>query len=129
MGKWSGGEKVTISLLLFCMLARLRAASRGTDHPGLGVLPMDNPLGTVNYVAFLDLQRRVASANGIQLIFLSGLADMRAIGRFPNIIRMKNTHNHDRTYAQVSERDVSDDTLATAITTARLTFPLQESLL
>ncbi|MFI7336068.1 coiled-coil domain-containing protein [Micromonospora aurantiaca (nom. illeg.)] len=129
MGKWSGGEKVTISLLLFCMLARLRAASRGTDHPGLGVLPMDNPLGTVNYVAFLDLQRRVAAANGIQLIFLSGLADMRAIGRFPNIIRMKNTHNHDRTYAQVSERDVNDDTLATAITTARLTFPLQESLL
>ncbi|WP_043541616.1 hypothetical protein [Salinispora pacifica] len=129
MGKWSGGEKVTISLLLFCMLARLRAASRGTNHPGLGVLPMDNPLGTVNYVAFLDLQRRVAAANGIQLIFLSGLADMRAIGRFPNIIRMKNTHNHDRTYAQVSDRDVSDDTLATAITTARLTFPLQESLL
>ncbi|GGK36203.1 hypothetical protein GCM10010124_31020 [Pilimelia terevasa] len=129
MGKWSGGEKVTISLLLFCMLARLRAASRGTDHPGLGVLPMDNPLGTVNYVAFLDLQRRVAAANGIQLIFLSGLADMRAIGRFPNIIRMKNTHNHDRTYAQVSERSINDDNLAAAITTARLTFPLQESLL
>ncbi|MEU8216720.1 hypothetical protein AB0C47_13220 [Micromonospora taraxaci] len=129
MGKWSGGEKVTISLLLFCMLARLRAASRGTDHPGLGVLPMDNPLGTVNYVAFLDLQRRVAAANGIQLIFLSGLADMRAIGRFPNIIRMKNTHNHDRTYAQVNDRDLSDDTLATTITTARLTLPLQESLL
>jgi hypothetical protein len=129
MGKWSGGEKVTISLLLFCMLARLRAASRGTEHPGLGVLPMDNPLGTVNYVAFLDLQRRVAAANGIQLIFLSGLADMRAIGRFPNIIRMKNTHNHDRTYAQVNHRDVSDDTITDGITTARLTFPLQESLL
>ncbi|MFF5230305.1 hypothetical protein [Dactylosporangium sp. NPDC000521] len=128
MGKWSGGEKVTISLLLFCMLARLRAASRGTDHPGLGVLPMDNPLGTVNYVAFLDLQRRVAAANGIQLIFLSGLADMRAIGRFPNIIRMKNTHNHDRTYAQVNDRTVSDDTLA-AITTTRLTYPQQERLL
>jgi hypothetical protein len=131
MGKWSGGEKVTISLLLFCMLARLRAASRGTNHPGLGVLPMDNPLGTVNYVAFLDLQRRVAAANGIQLIFLSGLADMRAIGRFPNIIRMKNTHNHDRTrvYAQVGNREISEDALAAAITTARLTFPVQESLL
>ncbi|MEU8658043.1 hypothetical protein [Actinoplanes philippinensis] len=129
MGKWSGGEKVTISLLLFCMLARLRAASRGTDRPGLGVLPMDNPLGTVNYVAFLDLQRQVAAANGIQLIFLSGLADMRAIGRFPNIIRMKNTHNHGRTYAKVNERDVTDDQLAASITTARLTFPMQESLL
>ncbi|WP_316690245.1 hypothetical protein [Pseudonocardia sp. H11422] len=36
MRKWSGGEKVTISLLLFCMVAKLRATSRGRDLPGLG---------------------------------------------------------------------------------------------
>ena len=35
MSKWSGGEKVTISLLIFCMLARLRAANRGSNVPGL----------------------------------------------------------------------------------------------
>ncbi|MDR7275109.1 hypothetical protein [Catenuloplanes atrovinosus] len=129
MSKWSGGEKVTISLLLFCMLARLRAANRGSDVPGLGVLPMDNPLGTANYVAFLDLQRRVAAANGIQLIFLSGLGDMRAVGRFPNVVRMRNTQNQGRSYAQVVERDVNEDTLTATITTARLTLPRQERLL
>ncbi|WP_033342662.1 cell division protein ZapA [Catenuloplanes japonicus] len=129
MSKWSGGEKVTISLLLFCMLARLRAANRGSDVPGLGVLPMDNPLGTANYVAFLDLQRRVAAANGIQLIFLSGLGDMRAVGRFPNVVRMRNTQNQGRSYAQVVDRDLNDDALAATITTARLTLPRQERLL
>ncbi|MET7418664.1 hypothetical protein [Dactylosporangium sp. NPDC005555] len=126
MSKWSGGEKVTISLLLFCMLARLRAANRGGDVPGLGVLPMDNPLGSANYVAFLDLQRRVAAANGIQLVFLSGLGDMRAVGRFPNVVRMRNTHHRGRNYAQVQERELNEEQ---GITTARLTFPHQETLL
>ncbi|MFI5841712.1 hypothetical protein ACIA8K_18580 [Catenuloplanes sp. NPDC051500] len=126
MSKWSGGEKVTISLLLFCMLARLRAANRGSDVPGLGTLPMDNPLGTANYVAFLDLQRRVAAANGIQLIFLSGLGDMRAVGRFPNVVRMRNTQNQGRSYAQVVDRDLNEEAV---ITTARLTLPRQERLL
>nr|BFE63941.1 hypothetical protein GCM10020063_084670 [Dactylosporangium thailandense] len=129
MSKWSGGEKVTISLLLFCMLARLRAANRGGDVPGLGVLPMDNPLGTANYVAFLDLQRRVAAANGIQLIFLSGLGDMRAVGRFPNVVRMRNTHNRGRNYARVMERELNEDQILEGITTARLTFPIQGTLL
>lgn len=129
MSKWSGGEKVTISLLLFCMLARLRAANRGGDVPGLGVLPMDNPLGTANYVAFLDLQRRVAAANGIQLVFLSGLGDMRAVGRFPNVVRMRNTHHRGRNYAQVQERELNDEQIIEGITTARLTFPHQETLL
>jgi len=124
MSKWSGGEKVTIGLLLFCMLARLRAANRGGDVPGLGVLPMDNPLGTANYVGFLDLQRKVAAANGIQLVFLSGLGDMRAVGRFPNVVRMRNTHHRGRNYAQVLTRDLNDD----SITAARLTFPPQASL-
>ncbi|WP_344619475.1 hypothetical protein, partial [Dactylosporangium salmoneum] len=129
MSKWSGGEKVTIGLLLFCMLARLRAANRGGDVPGLGVLPMDNPLGTANYVAFLDLQRRVAAANGIQLIFLSGLGDMRAVGRFPNVVRMRNTHNRGRNYARVMERELNEEQILEGITAARLTFPAQGTLL
>ncbi|MEV6932818.1 hypothetical protein AB0M46_51160, partial [Dactylosporangium sp. NPDC051485] len=129
MSKWSGGEKVTISLLLFCMLARLRAANRGGDVPGLGVLPMDNPLGTANYVAFLDLQRRVAAANGIQLVFLSGLGDMRAVGRFPNVVRMRNTHNQGRNYARVMERELNEEQILEGITAARLTFPAQGTLL
>lgn len=102
MRKWSGGEKVTISLLLFCMVAKLRATGRGRDQPGLGALPLDNPLGKASYVVFLNLQRKVAAANGIQLIFLTGVGDMKAVGRFPNVIRMRNTRTRHREYVSIA---------------------------
>ena len=120
MRKWSGGEKVTISLLLFCMVAKLRATSRGRDLPGLGALPLDNPLGKANYVVFLDLQRKVAAANGVQLIFLTGVGDMKAVGRFPNIVRMRNATNRGREYVRVDERIQSDEDPAGAVDTTRL---------
>jgi hypothetical protein len=120
MRKWSGGEKVTISLLLFCMIAKLRAQNRGRDLPGLGVLPLDNPLGKANYVVFLDLQRKVAAANGVQLLFLTGVGDMKAVGRFPNIVRMRNTANKSREYVRVAERIVSDDDPAGVVDSTRV---------
>jgi hypothetical protein len=120
MRKWSGGEKVTISLLLFCMVAKLRATSRGRDLPGLGALPLDNPLGKANYVVFLDLQRKVAAANGVQLIFLTGVGDMKAVGRFPNIIRMRNTANRGREYVRVADRTLAGEDPSGAIDTTRI---------
>ena len=57
------------------------------------VLGLSLWLGGANYVVFLDLQRKVATANGIQLLFLTGVGDMKAVGRYPNIIRMRNTAN------------------------------------
>ncbi len=120
MRKWSGGEKVTISLLLFCMVAKLRAASRGRDLPGLGVLPLDNPLGKANYVVFLDLQRKVAAANGVQLLFLTGVGDMKAVGRFPNIIRMRNAVNGVREYVRLAERTLAEDNPAGVVDATRV---------
>jgi len=120
MRKWSGGEKVTISLLLFCMVAKLRAANRGRDLPGLGVLPLDNPLGKANYVVFLDLQRKVAAANGVQLLFLTGVGDMKAVGRFPNIIRMRNAANGAREYVRLAERTLAEDDPAGIVDATRV---------
>ncbi|GAA1856042.1 hypothetical protein GCM10009836_40250 [Pseudonocardia ailaonensis] len=120
MRKWSGGEKVTISLLLFCMVAKLRATSRGRDLPGLGALPLDNPLGKANYVVFLDLQRKVAAANGVQLIFLTGVGDMKAVGRFPNIIRLRNSANRGREYVRIADRTQAGDDPSGAVDSTRL---------
>jgi hypothetical protein len=89
MKKWSGGEKVTAALLLYCTFARLRAQSRhGAMRPGGGVLVMDNPLGKANYIEFLDLQRKVAAANGVQLVYFTGLGDLGAVTRFERIVAM-----------------------------------------
>jgi hypothetical protein len=106
MLKWSGGEKVTANLLLFALAARVRAIERGKDHVGFGVLPLDNPLGKASYVPFLELQRKVAAAYGIQLLFLTGVADLLAVGRFPNIVRMANRSAGGRRYVGVVGRDV-----------------------
>lgn len=115
MRKWSGGEKVTMALLLFVTVAQLRAANRGKELAGAGALVLDNPLGKANYVLFLDLQRRVARAAGVQLVFLTGVADMKAVGLFPNVVRMRNAPDRSRrrSYVEVVDRDVrAEDEIA-----------------
>lgn len=122
MRKWSGGEKVTANLLLFALAVQVRADERGRDHVGFGVLPLDNPLGKASYVPFLELQRKVAQAYGIQLLFLTGVADLRAVGRFPNIIRMANRSSGTRRYVGVDSREVEPDAVG-LISQARIHRP------
>jgi hypothetical protein len=90
MRKWSGGENLTASLVLFCVLARLRAEQRTYDKAtsGGGVLPLDNPVGKANYLPFLELQRKVARANGVQLVYWTGIGDLGAVTAFPRIAAM-----------------------------------------
>ncbi len=91
MHKWSGGENLTASLVLFCVLAKLRAENRTGAKAGAvgGVVPLDNPLGKANFLPFLELQRRVAAANGVQLVFWTGIGDLTAVGAFPRIAAMR----------------------------------------
>jgi hypothetical protein len=90
MRKWSGGENLTASLALFCVLARLRAEQRTGGKAGIagGLVPLDNPLGKANYLPFLELQRRVADASGVQLVFWTGIGDLGAVTAFPRIAAM-----------------------------------------
>lgn len=90
MRKWSGGENLTASLVLFCVMARLRAEKRTEDRitSSGGVLPLDNPVGKANYLPFLELQRKVAKANGVQLVYWTGIGDLGAITTFPRIAAM-----------------------------------------
>lgn len=105
--KFSGGELLTVSVLLYCTLARMRAAKRDRRIPGgVGTLVMDNPFGKANYGPFIALQRRVAAAHGIQLVYTTGTNDLPALGRFPLIIRLRNGVDlrTRRRYVQVAER-------------------------
>lgn len=90
MRKWSGGENLTASLVLFCVMARLRAERRTEDRTSSagGVLPLDNPVGKANYLPFLELQRKVARANGVQLVYWTGIGDLGAVTAFPRIAAM-----------------------------------------
>lgn len=90
MSKFSDGQQLTAAILLYCTLARLRARNRGRAHTGSGVLILDNPIGTCSNVALLDLQRRVAAAMGVQLVYTTGVNDLDALATLPNRVRLRN---------------------------------------
>ncbi|MFI5867868.1 hypothetical protein [Streptomyces sp. NPDC051546] len=136
--KFSGGELLTVSVLLYCSLAQARAANRNHGLPnGIGTLLLDNPMGKANYVPFIDLQRAVAAAHGVQLLYTTGVEDLDAVGRFPLILRLRNNAHEARSghrLVQLTERygdaavsGGAPDAHAEGIRAARLhRFPLTD---
>lgn len=96
MGKWSGGEKLTAAVLLYCTLARLRTSNRANRDVAAGALVLDNPLGKSSYVKFLALQRHMAQALGVQLLYTTAVKDLGAVGTFPNVVRCRNVLPRNR---------------------------------
>ena len=93
MQAFSGGQKLTVQVLLYCTLARLRARQRGrAGTADAGVLLLDNPVGTASSVALLELQRKVARQMRVQLVYTTGVNDPNAIATFPNTVRLRNAH-------------------------------------
>ncbi|KAA9160357.1 hypothetical protein FPZ12_017450 [Amycolatopsis acidicola] len=88
---FSGGQQLTAAIILYCTLAALRANNRGKmRNRHSGVLFLDNPIGRASAGYLLELQRVVASALGVQLIYTTGLFDAGALSEFPLIVRLRN---------------------------------------
>ena len=105
MANFSGGERLTAAILLYCALAKLRGQQLGQIGKRTAVLLLDNPIGTVSRVRYLDLQREVAKALGIQLIYATGVHDLDAIGTLPNVLRLRNSRRDKRTGRRFVEID------------------------
>jgi hypothetical protein len=104
VAKFSGGEQLTCAILLYCTLAQMRARRSGRRRRS-SVLVLDNPIGRASRTRFLELQRDVARAMGIQLIYTTGINDHEALHALPNRIRLRNDRA-DRTRGhQVIEHD------------------------
>jgi len=104
MARFSGGEQLTAAILLYCTLARLRARSRGAMRAASSVLILDNPIGRASRVRFLELQREVARAMGVQLFYTTAVNDHDALRALPNVIRMRNERVDRRTGQRLVER-------------------------
>ncbi|MER5481404.1 hypothetical protein ABT026_31170 [Streptomyces sp. NPDC002734] len=88
---FSGGQLLTAAIALYCTMAALRSNDRGRDkHRHAGTLFLDNPIGRANATYLLELQRAVADALGVQLLYTTGLFDTTALAEFPLVIRMRN---------------------------------------
>lgn len=91
----SGGELLTAAMMIYLVLARLRAeAMHGGSSEG-GVLMMDNPLGKANKALLLKTQIGLANAMGIQLFYTTGVQDTNALAEFENIVRLRR-HSQSR---------------------------------
>ncbi|TDC67890.1 hypothetical protein [Streptomyces hainanensis] len=88
---FSGGQLLTAAIALYCTMAALRGNDRGRDrHRHAGTLFLDNPIGRANATYLLELQRAVADALGVQLLYTTGLFDTTALAEFPLVIRLRN---------------------------------------
>ncbi|HSK95173.1 MAG TPA: hypothetical protein VK891_01025, partial [Euzebyales bacterium] len=61
-------------------------------------------------VTLLRLQRRVADAMGVQLIYTTAVDDREAVGVLPHWIRLRNERSDTRTGNQHVEVDDGDQT-------------------
>jgi hypothetical protein len=96
LAKWSGGEKLTVCVALYCTLAALRAAHTGRAGRSGGVLLLDNPIGRASSASLVRLQRDVAASHGVQLVYTTGVKDPAAVIQFPNVIRLDNREGRTR---------------------------------
>ena len=88
---FSGGQRLTAAIVLYCTMAALRAHQRGDGRRShAGVLFLDNPIGRASASYLLELQFGVARALGVQLVYTTGLFDAGALNTFPLIIRLRN---------------------------------------
>jgi hypothetical protein len=103
----SGGERLTSMVLLYCTLLRMRVAHRTKPAGRSSCLILDNPIGVASRALFLQLQREVAQAMDIQLIYTTGITDFDALDIFPKIIRLRNTQRNRRTGEALVMHDTS----------------------
>tara|TARA_R110002049_G_scaffold4601_5_gene32469 strand:- start:654423 stop:658901 length:4479 start_codon:yes stop_codon:yes gene_type:complete len=119
MQRLSDGERLTCAILLYCALMKLRQADN--HRKGSSVLVLDNPIGTASRVSFLNLQREVARAMKVQLIYATGIKDLNAIGALENVVRLRNSRQDRRTGRRVVEID-DESTTTGQIDVARIVF-------
>ncbi len=79
----SGGEALTIAVLLYALLISMRKKRRGSSDGRIpAFLVLDNPLGVCNRSDFLDTQLKVANGMGLQCVYLTGINDRESLDLF-----------------------------------------------
>ena len=85
----SGGELLTAAMMIYLVIAKLRADAMHEGTGEAGVLILDNPLGKANKALLLKTQIGLADAMGIQLFYATGVQDTSALAVFENIVRAR----------------------------------------
>ncbi|MBO3736605.1 hypothetical protein [Actinoplanes flavus] len=82
----SGGEGVTVALILASLLAARRATAHGYRRT---TLLLDNAFAKLTKPAFLRLARDVATSLNVSLVVLTGIKDNGALTVFPTVVQLR----------------------------------------
>src|SRR6185437_1268827 len=120
--------RLTSAILLYCALIRLRQGE-SNRRGGSSVLILDNPIGTASRLSFLDMQREVARAMNVQLIYDTAVKDLNAVGALENIIRLRNTRMDRRNGRHFIEVESNGNATIGEIDAVRVAFDAAPSSL
>jgi hypothetical protein len=102
----SGGEGVTIALIIASLLASRRASARGHRRT---TLLLDNPFAKVTKPEFLRLARDVATELNVQLVAFTGMRDLGALTVFPRLTQLRVSRRETANF--VVPYDIDDESL------------------
>ncbi len=106
---FSGGEKLTAAVMLYCLICDMRQYYWGSNSPTNkhgGLLFLDNPFGAANFKPFINLQRAFAKQRNIQLVYATGSLEWDAMSEFEHWIKLRNsTIDQNTGYRTVCNED------------------------
>lgn len=102
----SGGEGVTVALILASLLASRRASALGHRRT---TLLLDNPFAKVTKPEFLRLARDVADELDVQLVAFTGMRDIGALTVFPRLTQLRVSRRENANF--VVPYEIDDDRL------------------
>lgn len=95
--EYSGGQELTLALLLYCALVAVRAEARRDSARPPGLLLLDNPFGKASNEHLIAMWQELAEESDVQLLCFTGLGDPSVLNSFngPGTFRqaMRNDRN------------------------------------
>jgi hypothetical protein len=92
--EFSGGQVLTLAVLVYCALSGVRSAHRPGGARPPGTLILDNPFGAASAETLIAMQHRLAAHTGLQLVCATGLHDAGIDAAFTGpgsvIIKLRN---------------------------------------
>lgn len=122
--EFSGGQELTLAVLLYCTLSQVRAQNRTSGARPAGVLLLDNPFGRASNAALIRMQQGLAARAGLQLICATGLSDASVKTAFEGVescileLRNDRDQRHGLQYLRIADPDVATR-VAAAVTGTR----------
>ncbi|MGQ0744191.1 MAG: hypothetical protein ACT4OS_07640 [Acidimicrobiales bacterium] len=126
--EYSGGQELTLAVLLYCTLAAVRADDRGgTDRPP-GLLLLDNPFGAASNERLIQMQQELAAAADVQLLCLTALSEPSILNGFngPGTFRQTLRNDRDQRNGHYHVRAVGGDARVQRLVAAHLAGPTLE---